>query len=294
MLALGAGDVLGLYRSVLSPDVDPLRMTQWAGANLMVIAYAAGWIIVPGALVGLWLAIARPRSRAELAFVVLGTLVAAALVLEATLFGDVERVQERYVFYVVPLVATAFALYAARGWPHRLAHGALAASLLALSAAVPLAGYAAARGKEQSPFLRGVFRLEQLSGSPETGSLLVAALAALLALGAVAALPFRPHRAAAVALALAVGVGAAARPARSRSTCGARERSGTPSRPIPRGSMPRGLGSVSLVQGVGGLQGAAMEQLFWNRSLDRVLLLPGRLGSTRSPRDASSSAATAR
>jgi hypothetical protein len=72
----------------------------------MTLAYAAGWIIIPGALLGLWLAVRRPRSTEELAFGVVALLVTVALFLEAGFLQasltSVHEIQERYVFYAAP------------------------------------------------------------------------------------------------------------------------------------------------------------------------------------------------
>ncbi|TMJ97674.1 MAG: hypothetical protein E6G67_02215, partial [Actinobacteria bacterium] len=115
-----------------------------------------------------------------------------------------DHLLERYVFYVVPLLAIGFGLYTARGWPLRLPYLALAAMLLAFSARLPLAGFAAAEGKVDSPFLFAVFRIEQVFGDAGTGSLIVAALAALLSVGAVVA-ALRPRIGTALAVSLAAG-----------------------------------------------------------------------------------------
>ena len=97
----------------------------------MTLAYAAGWIIVPGALLGLWLALSRPRTTEELAFGAVTVLLAAALFFEAGLLqaslAAGREIQERYVFYAAPLLVLSFALYAGRGWPLRLPHLVLAA-----------------------------------------------------------------------------------------------------------------------------------------------------------------------
>ena len=66
-------------------------------------------------------------------------LLAEAGLLQAAVAGA-DVIQERYVFYLTPLAGIAFFRYAARGWPHRVAHLVLAAGLLLVSLRVPLSG----------------------------------------------------------------------------------------------------------------------------------------------------------
>ena len=145
--AVGFTRVLGLYESALDQRATPMELLERVGVNLLVLAYSSGWILLPGAILAFGLALAKPRNRDELAFAALSLPLIAALLLEAGLVGAVEHAQERYVFYALPLAAIAFCLYASRGWPLRALHALAAAVLLTASAAVPLAGFAAAEGK---------------------------------------------------------------------------------------------------------------------------------------------------
>src|SRR5439155_18372757 len=112
---------------------------HWLGLEAMLLAYSAGWVIVPGALAGLALALVRPLRRAELAFAVTTVLLAGALLLEAAQIADTDsqRFQERYLFTLVPLLAVAFGLYVKRGLPLRIPVGLCSAALLLLAARVP-------------------------------------------------------------------------------------------------------------------------------------------------------------
>ena len=65
--------------------LHPIRFIHWTGLDAMMLAYASGWIIVPGALLGLWLALRRPRSREEQSFALVATVLAVVLVAEAVL-----------------------------------------------------------------------------------------------------------------------------------------------------------------------------------------------------------------
>ena len=132
LLAAGPSRSVGIYRYLFGFHAGPLGILHWASLDAMTLAYAAGWIIVPGALLGLWLALSRPRTTEELAFGTVTVLLAAALFFEAGLLqaslAAGREIQERYVFYAAPLLVLSFALYAGRGWPLRLPHLVLAAA----------------------------------------------------------------------------------------------------------------------------------------------------------------------
>jgi hypothetical protein len=274
-LALGPARVLAFYSGVVEVHVDPLALVERSGRNLVVLLYASGFVLVPGAILGLALAIARPRTRAELAFAALTCLLTASLLIEAGLFGAFGQAQERYVFYVLPLAAIGFGLYASRGWPHRLVHTLLAAGLVAVAAVVPLAGYAAADEKMHSPLLYGTFRFEQLFDTPGSGSLVVA-LAATVSIALLVACSLRPRVATpaglALALVLCTGFATAAAVFDHENTSSARRSFFGHD---PSWVDHARLGDVTLLRNAAGQRGAAFQQLFWNRSVKRLLLMPG-------------------
>jgi hypothetical protein len=277
LLAAGVGltRLLGLYESALDQRAEPIELLQRVGVNLLVLAYSSGWILLPGAIVGFGLALVRPRDRSELAFAAFALPLIVSLLLEAGLVGAVEHAQERYVFYALPLAAIAFCLYASRGWPLRVLHALVAAVLLTASAIVPLAGFSAAEGKAHSPLLLAAFRVEELVGSPSNGSLaLAAAAAALLAIAVLASRS--PRHATPIVLGLAVVAATAA-------WAGAVAFDNRNSKAVKTAFLPAepswidrlGVDDVVLVRGPHGVKTEALEQLFWNRSLARVALLPG-------------------
>ena len=276
-LALGPTRILGYYGGITKLEWDPARITQWFGNDLMVLAYAAGWVLVPGALVGLALAFARPRTRAELAFAATATLLACCLVGQAALYsanGDdsQSRVHERYGFGLLSLVAIAFGLWASRGTRAHKAAAFPAVGLLLLSVLVPLSGYTAAQGKTDSPTLRAVSVLEAHVGIANA-SLIVAVAAGVLSLLAVV-----------VALAgrrtawLAVGATAAACTALTVGAYAFDRINTTELRDEYFQGEPAWVanaapGPVSLLQLPGSDPGRTLMQLFWNRNVQRVVLL---------------------
>lgn len=283
--AAGPSHVLGYYRSVLHLHLHPIATLRWVGWDAMVLAYASGWIIVPGALLGLWLALRRPASRVERAFAVVVVLLAAALLAEAGLLQGnaagqaavygANAIKERYVFYLVPLLGLCFALYAKRGWPARLPHLALAAGLLVLSVRVPLSGFAVASTLSSSPILFAVFWLRLKLGSAGNAASLVAAAVGLLSVVAVLA-SRRPRLGTPLALGLALV-------ATSAASAGAVALDVQSTTKLRRATLPADpswvdeahVGPVTLLQSFSGGRGFSLQELFWNRSITRVALLPG-------------------
>jgi hypothetical protein len=272
--AVGFTRLLGLYESALDQRAAPLELLERTGVNALVLAYSSGWILLPGAIIGSALALAKPRDRNELAFAALALPLIAALLLQAGLVGAVEHAQERYVFYALPLAAVAFCLYASRGWPARTFHALLAALLLAASATVPLAGFAAAEGKAHSPLLLAAFRVQEWVGSPGSGSLALAVPAAVL-LAAAVPLSRSPRLGTPIALGLAVVAASAAWGAAVAFDTRNAEAVRAAFLPENPSWVDRlGVEDVLLVRGPHGVKTEALEQLFWNRSVDRVALLP--------------------
>jgi hypothetical protein len=221
------------------------------------------------------LLLARPRTRAELAFGAMTLFLAGFLLVEAGLFGAFEQAQERYVFYFLPLAALCYALYASRGWPLKLYHALIAAGVVAVVAAVPLAGYAAADEKAHSALLYGVFRIEQSLGTPGNGSLAVA-LAGTLALAVLVACSVRTRVAtsAGIALALLVSGGfSAAGVVFDQENARSVRHSFLPA--DPSWVDHARVGDVALLRNIAGVRGSAFQQLFWNRSVKELLLMPG-------------------
>ena len=266
-LALGPSHVLGYYSHVVHLHVGG-ALVHWAALDLLLLALATGVVLVPGAVA----ALVRPRSRGEKAFAVLTAVFTAGLLLEAALYASngSARFQERYLFSLLPLVPVAFGLYLKNGRPLKLPVALLSVALLALSARLPLSGYAEALGKTDSPFLFAVFRLERLVGTAN-GSLVVAVLVALGALGAIAVSRGANAKVAfggALAFVVLTSFGAVINDASN-------------SKQIRHDYLPAnaswvdsfGLRDVTLVQTVGSPPDRAIEQLYWNRSVAHEALL---------------------
>ena len=256
------------------------------GRNLADLLYAGGWVVMPAAAIGLWLACARPRSRAEAAFGVLTVTTTIALLLEAAVWGDTDLVQERYVFYVLPLVLVAFCCQATRGWPLKRAQVIAAAGLLVLSMRVPLTGWSAPGLNDHAPFLLAFARLEIAAGVTGAAVLVAVVSAAFCATAALA--PWRPRLATPLLLGLAMcssTVSLLAATSFDHLNSGVQADTYLPA--VNRSWVDAaGLGAGTLVQAAGSRPIDGEEQLFWNTSVRRVALLPkafppDRLGATQ-------------
>jgi hypothetical protein len=275
LVVVGPARVLGYYHGVVDQQVQPGALLHWLGVDLMLLAYSAGWVLVPGALLGLWLGL-RSSSRAERGFAALTVTLSACVLVEAAVYASngAGRYQERYLMAIVPLAAPAFALWIKHGLPFRKALALIAATLLALTASVPLVGYTLGLAKQDSPFLLAVFRAEQALGASR-GSALIAGLAAALCVIAVA-VSWRPRLATGLTLGL-VGVSGLAVSAAAYSVDVRNAREIRASYlPVDRQWIDHSrLGDVALLLTPGSSANQALQQAFWNRSVKSFLLLPG-------------------
>ncbi len=203
--SLGSYGDAAQYRSGIG------NVAHWALTNASLLPFSLGLAVVPGALLGLGYALARPRSTREQAFAAVAISVTALFVAQAAFIsaGEAHRPLERYLFYVTPLAFLAFFLYVERGAPRRLLHlGAAGALALTLSqVSLPgLTGTAAFffDSVTESAYAREAFRL-----GLSDASLLFALLPVALALLAVA-LPLRRSAAAVTVAVAAIAVQLAA------------------------------------------------------------------------------------
>ncbi len=273
---LAAGK-LGTYSGAVHVGVDPIGVAVWAAPTALLVAYAAGWLIVPGALMGLWVGIARPRAHAEGVTSILTVVLALGLLAQAGFVSDTitQDLHERYVFYLSPLLFAHFGVWLARKAPGRRVYAAVAIGLGLAALVVPLSRYSAADGKTDSAFLRALGGLEDALGNVGAASALVAGASII---GCVLAL--LAYRAGTRGLrALLVGgrlVGA------TSSALAASFDHGNALR-VERefaGSSPAWIDSLDvreapLLWAKNGRAAVAHETLFWNRSVNRVVLLPG-------------------
>lgn len=275
-LAIGLNRILGYYDSLLAFHISPLGLLQWIALDSMLIAFATGFALAPCAVSGLLAGLRSTARPVERAFSALTITFGALVLVETAAYATngSPRFQERYLVALMGLVPIAF-LVGIRALPRGkwLAVG-LSAVLFVCIARIPLTGYSAVSGKQDSPFLSAVFYVERLVGTG-TGGLLVSIAGAVL-LAVSAATMLRPRIMLSLPLVLAAGaltfasVGAAIDDLNSASNARATYFDGS-----LQWVDDAKLGPVDMLLGPGSFPPAMLEHLFWNRSLVDVLNLPG-------------------
>ena len=270
ILFLVMGSHFGAYGDVLAIQ-GRLTLGDRLETQTLALLYGSGWLVLPGAALGLAAAFWRPRTRGELAFASFTAPLVVGLLAQASLWGDTGQMQERYLFYCVPLLGVAFALHAGRGWPWWRGYAALSGGLFVLAATVPLSAYAVGAGKDHAAILFALTRADSAFGLGG-GALVFGACAGLLAVAGTVLARSRWATVGVTALVLAVPAGLAA------AATSYDLRYNTVIRhdylPADRSWVDDArLHDVALVY-AGGASKEGLEQLFWNRSVNRILLLP--------------------
>jgi hypothetical protein len=149
------GSTLGVYAGALQLNVPLLEVIRWSLLTAVLLPFAAGWLVFPGAVLGLGSALARPRTRGEAALALLAAACLPLLLLQAGFIAalEAERPLERYTIYLAPLVFVAFFLYVERGAPRRSMYVALALALGVLAVLVPFPSIADESFSFDSPTL---------------------------------------------------------------------------------------------------------------------------------------------
>jgi len=269
-LAVGPEHLIGVYAGGAKREWAVSTFFAWFGRDALLLSYSAGWILVPAGVVGLTCA----RGRAERAFAAFAALLVAGLLLEAGWIAaiDSRRFEERYLMIVAPLLAVSFALWAKRGAPRKPAVALVTIVLLVYSMRVPLSGYVAFHGRDGSPLLTAVARLEQLVGIGQA-SLIMALGAGALSV-CLFALVYRPRTALPLgfSLVLVSMIGISILAASFDKVSAQRARSVA----LPADLQwvdHAGLRRVALLALPGSDGTRSLSQLFWNRSISEVLPL---------------------
>ncbi len=274
-LAIGLNRILGYYRSLLAFHISPLGLAHWIAVDSMLIAFATGFALAPCAVSGLVGGLRSTALPIERAFSALTVTFGALVLVETAAYATngSPRFQERYLVALMGLVPIAFLVgirALARG---RWLVVALSIVLFVCLVRIPMTGYSAVSGKQDSPFLSAVFYIERLAGTATGGLLVSLAGAALLAVGAASTFKLvKPS----VVLVLAIGalafasIGAAIDDLDSARNARATYFDGS-----LHWADDAKLGPVDMLLGPGSFPPAMLEHLFWNRSLVDVLNLPG-------------------
>jgi hypothetical protein len=210
---VGLPGLLGQYGPSNFGHATPGAIAHWTLENTALLPFALGLAVVPGAIFGLGLMLARPRTTAERAIAVL-TIGSTLLFLGQTALvsaTEAHRPLERYLFYVTPLAFVAFFRYAERGAPRRFLYAAGGCVAALLLSSVSLPGMTGTAGFFfDSPTLTAFARAAYRLGGLPNASLLYAAVPLALALLAWAVPLTRrgaPHLFAVLAIALSLLAG---------------------------------------------------------------------------------------
>jgi hypothetical protein len=174
---------LGYYK--LHPHTrSGLDALRFSGVSLYVIVLATGVAVVPSAVVGLALALAKPRTRAEAAFGAVTTSFLVATIVQCVVWGDVQRVQERYLGYLLPLIGLAFVARFTRRERSLVPEIGVAAGIAAVAALVPLNGYAIDADHYMAPTFYAFARAQEIFHVASTAMVFAAAATLLAIIGA--------------------------------------------------------------------------------------------------------------
>jgi hypothetical protein len=205
---VGLPGVLGQYGQT-STQVGhaPGALAHWALTDGILLAYGLGLAVVPAAVFGLGLMLARPHAPMERAVALLTVVCTTIFVGQASLIaaGEAQRPLERYLFYVTPLFFLAFFAYVERGAPRRFLCSGLGCIGALLLSSVSLPGMTGtAAFFFDAPTLTGFARAAFYLGFPNASLLYVALPLALALLAFMLPLTRRvaPHFFALVAIGL--------------------------------------------------------------------------------------------
>ena len=264
-LAVGAG-LLGFYAGARELDYPLGETLRWTGWTAALMPYAAGLLVVPGALLGLL----GPRTSAERGFAALTSVLIVLMPLQAGLIasGEARKPFERYVFYLLPLLFTAFFVFAQRREAGRRLYTAVALGVGGVALAVPFASLAVNSFSFDSPTLSAVAAVGRWT-TPGDAAAFFAAAGLVTALTAVA-LRRRPFALAGLSIALAFLIGAAAYTGDRRMT----RRSLDGLAPAQADWLQRtGIREADVLALPGGSLHSGWNLESWNRNVGRTLHL---------------------
>ncbi len=258
---IGMQRILGLYAGLASFELTPGATLHWFAANAALLAIASGWVIVPGAVLGI-LSMIRSRDARQRAFGLLVVPLLGVLLLQAAIFGvEVEQLMERYTFYGAPLLALAFLVGMRDGLLERRAHRVLLAAFAGLAVLLPVDSLLLFARDDFAPALVALRPARDALGSG-----FPVALVAPLVVVTVAALIFarfgRPFAVALIGLAICGGASAGASVVLVDPGQGATRQIAI-------------SGPATFVTSSSTDNSKLMSTLFWNPAIQRVLVDAG-------------------
>ncbi|CAN5277813.1 hypothetical protein BH18ACT14_BH18ACT14_07200 [soil metagenome] len=279
-LATG-GAALGPYIATTAIQYDSADAVRWGGATATLPPFAAGWLVAPGAALGLAYLLVRPRIRADRSIGVFISALGAIVLFQVGVIAaaDSHRPLERYAIYLAPLAFLLFFAYVERGAPRRRLYAGLALSIGLLAWLVPFPSLADYRFSFDSPTLSSFGMLAAWIGNANAATVFAAVPLAGSVL--VALIPLRRRvpallAAGAVGLLLVSGFATYAGD-HSMTRRAAAAWSASPSDWVDQG----GLGRADYLALPGGSPHFGWMLEAWNRDVDRTI----RLGIKDTPTD---------
>jgi hypothetical protein len=265
---------------------DLVTALKWSALTAALLPFIAGWLVVPGALLGLGLLAIHPRGRVDAGFALLAIASIVLVLLEVGLIaaGEAGRSLERYAIYLIPLVVIAFFAYAERGAPWWRLYAALALAGSATGWVLQFPSRAGTAFTFDTPTFSVYGQLAAWLGHPNAATIFMGV--PLFGGIALALLPLRRRFVpagiglAAIALMLASGIPAyAGDHAMTRGTLA--QRAGNPPDWLDRS----GLGKADYLQLPGGSAHYGWMLETWNRDFRHAIQmgLPGYDGYASSP-----------
>ena len=257
---VGLGRLVGVYAALAHFDYSVDDTGLWMLANAFVFAVASGWLLIPGAVVGLW-TLAGSRDVNKRAFAVLSIGSILLLLLQSAVFGvNGLGLLERYSFYAVPLVAIGFVWHVERVVVARRLYVVFAYVLALGAVLLPTVSELRLVNLDHAPAFFGLATLVSGDRSP---LLVCSPVLACLAL-AVAWWGQRFTHAVALGAALLCVAGSAATGLAFADVARRAE--------IPKGDAPAGS---AILTWSGASGNRLLKTLFWNRTISHVVVLGG-------------------
>ena len=262
-------------------DYELLDVLRWGGATAALLPFAAGWLVAPGAALGLGYLLVRPLSGVDRSVGVFIATLGGIILFQVGVIAaaDSHRPLERYAIYLAPLAFLLFFAYVERGAPQRRLYAGLALSIGLLAWLVPFPSLADFRFSFDSPTLSSFGMLAHWIGNANAATVFAAVPLAGSVL--VALVPLRrrvPALFAGGAVALLLLTGLATYAGDHSMT---RRALAAWSAPSPDWVDQGGLGRADYLALPGGSPHFGWMLEAWNRDVDRTI----RLGVMDTPTD---------
>ena len=286
-IAMGAagiatgGVALGPYLNATTLDYELLDVLRWGGATAALLPFAAGWLVAPGAALGLGYLLVRPLAGVDRSVGVFIATLGGIILFQVGVIAaaDSHRPLERYAIYLAPLAFLLFFAYVERGAPQRRLYAGVALSIGLLAWLVPFPSLADFRFSFDSPTLSSFGMLAHWIGNANAATVFAAVPLAGSVL--VALVPLRrrvPALFAGGAVALLLLTGLATYAGDHSMT---RRALAAWSAPSPDWVDQGGLGRADYLALPGGSPHFGWMLEAWNRDVDRTI----RLGVMDTPTD---------